>query len=110
MLISLSLQPTVFTSSNLECLKREVVLLVDLCIAQKMIDWEAASGCFSKLDRRTFLALLPGNARNEIPDKGNSVIYFGDGHALSVEAEVCTAVSLEMPEWCPWEAYLPTPV
>ncbi|CAN0477048.1 unnamed protein product, partial [Ascophyllum nodosum] len=55
---------------------------------RKMIDWEAASGCFYwTLNRRKFLALLPENARNEIPDKGNSVIYFGDGHALSVEAE-----------------------
>lgn len=76
-----------------------MLLLVDRCIAQEMIDWEAASGCFYwTLNRRKFLALLPENARNEIPDKGNSVIYFGDGHALSVEAEVCTAVSLEMLE------------
>ncbi|CAM9500221.1 unnamed protein product [Scytosiphon promiscuus] len=52
-----------------------------------VIDWQAAQGCYSELDRRSFLSLLPAHARNSMPDAGDSVIYYGDGHAVSVAAE-----------------------
>ncbi|CAM9747881.1 unnamed protein product, partial [Hapterophycus canaliculatus] len=44
-------------------------------------------GCYSELDRRSFLSLLPAHARNSMPDAGDNVIYYGDGHAVSIEAE-----------------------
>lgn len=53
-----------------------------------MIDWQAAQGCYSELDRRKFLSLLPAHLRNSMPDKGDEVLYYGDGHVLSMEAEV----------------------
>ena len=40
------------------------------------------------MDRRDFIGLLPAHSRNAIPDKGDSVVYYGDGHAISVDAEV----------------------
>lgn len=57
-------------------------------LAQDVIDWQAAHGCFSDLDRRGFLSLLPAHARNSMPDRGDCVLYYGDGHVLSVQAEV----------------------
>lgn len=58
---------------------------------QDVVDWAAAQGCYSELDRRSFLALLPAHARNTMPDQGDSVLYYGDGHALSIAAEVGTS-------------------
>lgn len=54
-----------------------------------MIDWHAAHGCYSDLERRGFLSLLPPHARNSMPDVGDAVLYFGDGHLSSVQTEVC---------------------
>ena len=42
---------------------------------QDVIDWQAAQGCYSELDRRTFLSLLPAHARNNMPEVGDVVLY-----------------------------------
>lgn len=55
---------------------------------QDAVDWAAAQGCYSELDRRSFLSLLPAHARNSVPEQGDAVLYYGDGHARSMEAEV----------------------
>lgn len=61
---------------------------------QDVIDWQAAQGCYSELDRRTFLSLLPAHARNSMPELGDVVLYYGDGHAVSVAAQVRRRLSL----------------
>ena len=63
---------------------------------QDVIDWQAAQGCYSELDRRTFLSLLPAHARNNMPEVGDVVLYYGDGHAVSVDAEVRRRLSLRL--------------
>lgn len=62
-----------------------------VALAQEVIDWHAAEGCFSDLDRREFLSLLPAHTRNSMPEEGAVVLYYGDGHQQSVTAEVSSA-------------------
>lgn len=90
------------------CLSQTLLALTPACILvlsvrttnQDVIDWQAAQGCYSELDRRTFLSLLPAHARNSMPDAGDDVIYYGDGHAVSVKAEVRGTVTILSHEVC----------
>lgn len=67
---------------------RRIAVCTAVCAVQDVVDWQAAQGCYSELDRRTFLSLLPAHARNSMPDVGDLVLYYGDGHVVSVDAEV----------------------
>ncbi|CAM9251318.1 unnamed protein product [Discosporangium mesarthrocarpum] len=54
---------------------------------KEMLDWDVAMGCYSDLGLRAYLSLLPPMARNNVPLVGEQVIYYGDGHAMSLQAE-----------------------
>lgn len=73
----------------LDAVAELIIVSVSPCMhVQDVIDWQAAQGCYSELDRRVFLSLLPAHARNAMPERGDNVLYYGDGHVVSVEAEV----------------------
>lgn len=68
------------------CTYAQLVFLLHLLL-EEFINVEAFMDLHIRLDRREWLKLRPKETRNFIPEIGNVVVYFGDGHALALKED-----------------------
>ncbi|KAL4095628.1 hypothetical protein PRIC1_009001 [Phytophthora ramorum] len=68
------------------CTYAQLVFLLHLLL-EEFINVEAFMDLHIRLDRREWLKLRPKETRNFIPESGNVVVYFGDGHALALKED-----------------------
>ncbi|KAL8005359.1 putative bromodomain, DDT domain, DNA (cytosine-5)-methyltransferase 1, replication foci [Plasmopara halstedii] len=68
------------------CTYAQLVFLLHLLL-EEFISVEAFMDLHIRLDRREWLKLRPKETHNFIPEVGQTVIYFGDGHALALKED-----------------------
>ncbi|KAE9232332.1 hypothetical protein PF004_g9945 [Phytophthora fragariae] len=68
------------------CTYAQLVFLLHLLL-EEFINVEAFMDLHIRLDRREWLKLRPKETRNFIPEVGQVVVYFGDGHALALKED-----------------------
>lgn len=68
------------------CTYAQLIFLLHVLL-EEFINVEAFMDLHIRLDRREWLKLRPKETRNYIPEVGNTVVYFGDGHALALKED-----------------------